>query len=138
MITDTVTIAEFVRRNGITMTAERTDHNPNMDSVDMDDWKCVLRRGKEGRKRMTVYFSQGYGHNGKAPDLTSVLDCLASDSSMIENAPTFEDFANEFGYDLDSRKAERTFKACEHQAKRLENFLGEELYQELLWKVGRE
>lgn len=137
MITDTVTIDSFIRVNRIRMDAERTDSNPNMDdSAHMDHWKCVL---KMGYKRMTVYFSQGYGHNGREPKVADVLDCLASDAAGVENARSFEDWCSEYGYDTDSRKAEKTFKVCEHQAKRLENFLGgEHLFKRLMYSTERQ
>jgi hypothetical protein len=134
METATVTIAELIRKNRITLTAERWHENPNMDSQDMDHWKTVLRMGN---RRMTVYFSQGYYYNGKAPKADAVLDCLASDSSAIENNVRFEDWCSEFGYDSDSRKAEKIFKTCEHQAKRLRSFLGEDLFNTLLWDAER-
>ena len=136
MATDTFTIAQFIKANRISMTAERTDSNPNMaDPVNMDHWKCVVRMAG---KRMTVTFSQGYGHKGAEPELSNVLDCLASDAAEIDNNPSFDDWASEYGYDADSRKAEKTFKACEHEAKRLQNFLGDDLYQQLLWNTERE
>ena len=146
MITDTVTIAQFVRENRISMTADRCDSNPSMpDSENMDHWKCVLRlangpmTAKSGpsKRAMTVYFSMGYGHNGKAPKVADVLDCLSSDASGFENARSFEDWCSEYGYDTDSRKAEKIFKTVEHQAKRLSNFLGPDAYQQLLWSVER-
>ena len=140
MATDTVTIDQFVTDNRISMTAERTDRNPNIeDSRSMDHWKVTLgiRRHQARPRQMTLVFSQGYGHHGAEPKVSSVLDCLASDSASIENAQGFEDWASEFGYDPDSRKAERAFKACEHQAKRLRNFLGDDLYDQLLWHTER-
>lgn len=153
MTTDTVVkISEFVQSAGISMTAERWHENPNMqDSGNMDHWKCVLVRREHTGKRynarkdgtaivakLTVYFSQGYGHNGREPEVTSVLDCLASEASSVENAQGFEDWASDFGYDTDSRKAEKIYHTCEHQAKRLRSFLGEDLYDQLLWHTERE
>jgi len=147
MTTDTVvTVSEFVSANHISMTAERWHENPNMDdSGNMDHWKCLLRVVRKSEpnnqpfaRQMTVYFSQGYGHNGKAPEVGSVLDCLSSDASSIENARGFEDWASDFGYDADSRKAEKTYRACEHQAKRLRSFLGDDLFNQLLWHTERE
>ena len=133
-VTDTVTIAQFVAANRITMTAMWTDRNPNMDDAEyMDHWKVVIRRPGH---TLTTYFSMGYGHSGKAPKAKDVLDCLASDASGTENS--FEDWCSEYGYESDSRKAERIYKACEHSAKRLKAFLGEELYQQLLWHCERE
>lgn len=44
-------------------------------------------------------------------DLKHALYCIVSDSlSGVEN--TFEQFCSEFGYDTDSRNAERIYKSC--------------------------
>jgi hypothetical protein len=127
----------FADRHGIAMKVERTDRNPSMpESRDMDHWKCTLIRKQpdSGRpQRMTVTFSMGLGHHGAEPTITEVLESLASDAATVDNAGSFEDFCSELGYDSDSRTAERTFKACEHIASRLKNFLGDDLYQSLLW-----
>ena len=127
-------MSAFVRLNKIRMTSDYADSNPNMaDSQNMNHFKCTLKMGK---KQMTLFFSQGYGINGE-PDAESVLDCLASDSAGVENAFSFEDWANEYGYDIDSRKAEKIFKVCERQAEKLKAFLGDDLYQQLLWKTEK-
>lgn len=134
--TDTTTILDFIRSIRASMTAERVDQNPTMaDSANMDHWRCVL---KAGRSRMTVYFSQGYGHNGKEPRLSAVLSCLADDAAGIANTPDFEDWCSDYGYDTDSRKAEKTFEACEREAERLRKFLGDSAYETLLWNVTRD
>jgi hypothetical protein len=118
-----ITINEFIADRKITMFAARTDSNPNMDGGEnMDHWRCVLRFGK---RRMTVLFSMGVGHNGKEPTAADVLDCLASDAAGIVNARSFEDWCRDYGYDSDSRKAERTFKVCEREAEKLRRFLGD-------------
>ncbi len=82
-------------------------------------------------KRLTILFSKGKGLNGEQPTLDEVLNCLASDSSCVEN--DFGDFCSEFGYDEDSRKALRIFKTCKAQAVRLEQWLGTEAFQQLIW-----
>ena len=152
MATDTVTIEQFAKVHDIGISAQRADVNPTMtDSRDMDHWKVTLSRsilkpgfdtfhgykGKLGpcqyrKLRMTLYFSKGYGHNGAEPTIDEVLDCLASDALSVDNARDFENFASELGYDSDSRKAEKIWKACNHQAERLRKFLGDDLYQTLL------
>lgn len=50
-----------------------------------------------------------------APDLPGVLECLSLDWSGVEGQ-TFEDWASEYGYDTDSRKAERTYRTVLEQA----------------------
>jgi hypothetical protein len=125
---------DFISTRNITATAERVDRNPNMaDSENMDRWRVRL---SSGNKRMTVYFSMGVGHNGREPEAADVLDCLASDAAGIENATNFEDWASEYGYDTDSRKAHRTYQACHRQADKLSKFLGDS-YETLLFDVER-
>jgi hypothetical protein len=83
---------------------------------------CILRRG---RRKMTVVFSMGRGLEGRAPEAVDVLDCLAMDAAGVRNAADFEGWCSEYGFDADSRKAEKTFKACEKQASQLERFIGD-------------
>lgn len=131
----TQTISHFINANHLRMTAEWADLNPHMDDANnMDHWKIVIR---QGRKSFTTYFSQGYGHNGNEPKLDDVLDCLASDAAGYENASNFEDWTSEYGYDTDSRKAEHTFNTIRRQAERLQQFLGDDAYQNLLWNTER-
>lgn len=134
-MTERITLDAFIKANAIRMTAERTDSNPSMsDSKDMDHWKVVLHAG---RSRVTTYFSVGYGHNGKAPEAPDVLSCLADDAAGVTNAQSFEDWCSEYGYESDSRKAERIYKACEHSAAKLHKLLGDSAYETLLWNVER-
>lgn len=46
------------------------------------------------------------------PELDDVLQCLLSDASMVRHGQTFEEWAGDFGYDTDSRKAEKCFNNC--------------------------
>lgn len=86
------------------------------------DWRVTL---KHGRKRLTVDFFQGPAHC-EEPTAADVLSCLCSDASA--GSQDFEEFCRDFGYDLDSRKALRTWKACASMAERLPRFLGD-LYE---------
>lgn len=130
-------LREFIQAQKITAQAAAADTNPNMDQDNkdrMDHWRVVLQRPG---KRMTVYFSMGSGHHGKQPEAGDVLDCLASDASSVENAQSFEDWAGDYGYDTDSRKAHKTYTVCKRKAERLRKFLGEESYKALLWNTER-
>jgi hypothetical protein len=129
-------INDFIKENHVRMEMAHWYENPNMiDSQNMDHWKCMLKcKGHQ----MTVYFSQGYGHNGACPNLKDVLDCLASDSVGVENAGSFEEWAREYGYDTDSRKAEAIFNTCKIQSTKLRALLGNDAYETLLWEAERE
>lgn len=129
-----MTMKEFAEANKIKIENEYADSNPNMADPNWqaNHYKVIL---KTGRKQFTTYFSQGYGISGE-PTVEGVLDCLASDAAGFENAQSFEDWANEYGYDTDSRKAEKTYNIIGRQAKRLKNFLGNK-YETLLWDTER-
>lgn len=132
----TTTLADFVKERGIRMRAKRVDCNPNMESdAPMDHWRCVFTSAE--RRRLSVYFSMGVGLGGVEPQAEDVLDCLASDSVGVENARDFKDWCADYGYDPDSRKAERTFRVCRLQAAKLKQFLGDAAYKNLLWNVER-
>lgn len=130
-------INEFIAKHKISMTARTADRNPNMDSSIFDanasHYRCTLRMGT---KRMTVAYLMGSAHEAP-PTAADVLDCLASDSAGYADADDFEAWAEDYGYDPDSRKAERTYRIVGRQAERLEAFLGTETYAVLLWEVDK-
>lgn len=132
------TLEQFIKSAGAVMTATSRDDNHNFavgekNRAAMHHWTCLLRCG---RSRMTIPFSMGSALT-REPTVAEVLDCLASDASGIENARSFEDWCGEYGYDVDSRKAEKTFKVCQRQANQLKRFLGDSAYATLLWEVER-
>jgi hypothetical protein len=61
----------------------------------------------------------------KPPDAPDVLSCLCSDATSADRV-TFEDWCSDFGYDTDSRKAEKTYLACVDTNAKLHRFLGED------------
>ena len=122
-----MTLQQFIDHHTITLTATRTDRNPDMSDFDGDHWRVGLKRP---RKQMSLFFSKGYGHGGEAPTAEEVLECLRSDACT--DGDTFEDFCACYGYDSDSRKAEKIYKAVHRQTDKLRRFLGADLFTELL------
>lgn len=122
---------QFVSAHNIRADVAFADSNPNMDadqwSRDANHWRVVL---KMGRRQLTVPYSTGSALG--EPDAADVLDTLASDAGTIEYVSGFEEWANELGFDPDSRKAERTFQVSRKQSLALKQFLGDELYGDLL------
>jgi hypothetical protein len=57
------------------------------------------------------------------PSLTTALQMLQNDARSGEHL-LFEDFASEFGYDQDSRAAEKIWRACQEIRGRLQKFFG--------------
>lgn len=70
------------------------------------------------------------GNKKIEPDLESVLYSLIMDGDALDYRG-FEDWAENFGYDPDSREAEKTYKACMDIALQMRNGLGEKLLSEL-------
>jgi hypothetical protein len=64
------------------------------------------------------------------PDPADVVASFLSDGDAIDH-PTYEDWAGEFGYDVDSRKGEAIYRACLQVGLSLRNTLGEETLREL-------
>ena len=134
----THTLKGIISSLGITDESVMVDHNPNMDD---DSWaktashyRVTLKRTNP-RRQMTVYFSMGPALC-REPAADDVLDSLASDADGIENATSFENWASEYGYDTDSRKAERSYRVTQRQAQKLRAFMGHE-YNTLLWDTER-
>lgn len=74
-------------------------------------WHIVLRRVGHGIKApIVVEYSMGSAHKG-APNIADVLRSLHSDSRMTEGQ-TFESWAQDLGFDTDSRRAETMFREC--------------------------
>lgn len=138
------TIKQFINKHSVKISSEYTDNNPNWEqdgdrSYFMNHYKVVLSARFDGKRRqMTTYFSMGLGLHGE-PQAADVLDCLASDAAGVENAGDFEDWASEYGYDTDSRKAERIYKNCKRAANRLYKFLNSdsEIYNGLLFETEK-
>lgn len=66
-------------------------------------FKCKLTRNK---KSYTFDFGQSIKEGSSEPTLYDVLTCLQK-----YEVGTFENFCGDFGYDEDSRKAEKVYKA---------------------------
>lgn len=148
------TLAAFITKHDLKFECHRVNARPDglmSDSKDIQrHFKCHITgpNFKEtdtatGIKTVrqsysfSLYFSQGSAHT-EEPTLADVLDCLASDASSYDNAGTFEEWASEYGYDSDSRKAEKTYKAIKRQAEQLKRTLGQDAYEELLYKTERQ
>jgi hypothetical protein len=109
--------------------AQYTDATARRMAVDHE-----IETGREARFTFGGYLKQ----NGPQiqPDAPSVIMSLVLDSSVLD-AGSFEDWAAEYGYDTDSRSAERTYQACLKTALKLRAAIGE-VGLELLRAAGED
>lgn len=84
------------------------------------EWEC------ENGRRAREFSGSIIGASGKLilPAIEDVIYSLVSDAEAIDHA-TFEDWADSYGYDADSRKAEVVYRACLETALKLRSALGE-------------
>lgn len=133
------TTQEYIEKYRLTMKASplpaRTDGL--MEDEGMIHWAVeITATTAHGSPAMTITYSHGPGV--ASFEIDDVLDCLGSDSSGVLNARDFEDWASEYGYDTDSRRAERTYMAIRKQMLDLERLVGRAGVDELAFSVERE
>ena len=88
-----------------------------------DDWACneyqveILYNGRE----IKTPFYTGSGWN-REPNVADVMEALFLDADA-KNYETFESWAQDMGYDTDSRKAESIFNHCLETNRQLDYLL---------------
>jgi hypothetical protein len=134
------TIEQFIEEHDLSMDVGHSNANPNMPDSDpgMHHYVVTIRRGEEDEPRLDTFFSMGSALTGP-PELADVLDCLASDASMYDDSQDLLDFAYEMGYtDLkDYPKVERIYNTIEQQRNDLEQLLGTDGCEQLLYETER-
>lgn len=99
------------------------------------EWRATIKAGranvtKHNRcnlkdKNLLCRISAQWAFKTKwTPDPIEILWAIARDGDALES--TFEDWASEYGYDSDSRKAEKIYRACQDGALRLKKILSPE------------
>ena len=134
-------MATFIQRNRLKGHHKRIESNSRMADMGVGSLHYSFTILKHNGDRMTVPYSVGPSiaaqKDWSGPETADILDCLASDAAGWDNARDFTDWAQEYGYDPDSRNAEKTFRAVKYQSTRLGELLGTEEYETLLYDVER-
>ena len=92
-------------------------------------YKIYVKQGERFNQKIYGFYSQGSAIKG-LPTLTDILNSLNIDTQGTKEA-TFESFASDFGYDVDSRKAYAIYEACIKESQHLEQVLGTKGLDEL-------
>lgn len=133
------TIDQFIEKHGIKCTIKPASYNPYLlgyeHHVNGRPWAAFHYRAifrKDGHQFSTP-FSQGSGHT-EPPTPGEVLSCVAGDVAGVQGQ-VYSEWASEYGYDPYEGEGEKTFNIIQRQAKRLENFLGRDTLEELLYNT---
>lgn len=94
---------DFLKSVNASIKMEYLEHRPYF-AGEKDSRDIYKVRIKRNGKQMTFTF--GANLNGDKPTAYNILACLTK-----YDPGTFEDFCSDYGYDEDSRKAERIYKA---------------------------
>jgi hypothetical protein len=104
MNTYTISANQFAQKHGVKLHILNYEYRKYFpeDKESRYVFTCRLTRG---RKQYTFTFGQSIAAGGEEPNLYDVLTCLQK-----YDVGTFDDFCANFGYDTDSRTAERIYK----------------------------
>lgn len=108
-------------------------HIPNYshreDSVDY--LNAVKATCESGKNYVAGYKNALHGsYKPIVPDLGDIWSCLTGDTDVL-NYSSFEDWADSFDYDTDSRKAEKLYQECLKHALALNSALGYKTMEKL-------
>lgn len=112
---------DFLQKAGVKFSVKFLRYGPYFTETDAsrDIFRCTFSRG---RARLVIpEFGQSLndsdGGGGNPPHPYDVLACIQK-----YEPGTFENFCGDCGYDTDSRKAEKTYKAVVAEWKKVEAF----------------
>lgn len=85
------------------------------------EWTVELQY--DGRTMELPYYT---GELAGEPTAADVLGCVLLDASGVVRGQTFDEWAADYGYDTDSRRAEALYRRVVEQTDRLRELLGDE------------
>lgn len=110
---------DFAKKHGVTLVSYTPEFKKHFPDDITPRWvfpMLISRNGKDYKFK----FGQSIASGAKEPTMYDVLSCLEKYAH-----PTFEDFCSEYGYDTDSRTAERTYKAVQREYKGVERLFSD-------------
>ena len=124
-----MTYQEFINKHSIKTSFRETSCNPYI--MD-DDFKGRHYNSSITYMDQSAVFPFSVGAAIDNPQTTCLLECLKWDCGSVQNTEDFEDWADQVGFDPDSRKAEKIYNECKKQMGILQRLLGESVFNELM------
>ncbi len=131
------TLKKFLEGSDVSMRCRELPPNGYAEPEVAEPWAakhylCELRGSNGARPIRTVI-----GSDDRPPDIVEVLDTLAAEAAVAEEAGSFDAWAYRLGYDPDSRTGERAYRSERRRGRLLLRLLGEDAYRRLLWETER-
>jgi len=125
---------DFLAKHGITFSFKLA--NTKVPSWDKNR-QCnhFVATFKKGKSKLSFDFFDSIHNFQKGVVELDAYTALTVCSAEIHCADTFEDFCSEYGYDEDSRSAEKTFRALSKMSKKLKKFFDTEEMREDLGEI---
>jgi hypothetical protein len=112
-------LSERIEREKITIRCVKLPDDPAFPN----SYRVTVQRATGGTKVTIPRFVMG-SYNFREPFVTEVINVLYPDITDAANYPVFEDWAQNYGYDPDSRKAYQIHKDLLRRARQVKKFLG--------------
>jgi hypothetical protein len=131
------TLEEFLESNDVAMRCREVAIDGDRTSLIPEPWaphrySCELHRSS-GVRPVTATI----GSDNGAPEMREVLDTVAAEAAVVDEAQSYEQWSVQMGFDPDSRRGELIYRTARRQARHLRQLLGEEQYARLLWQTER-
>lgn len=120
---------EFAQKHKISLKCTHFGYGKHFtdDKESRHIFRCMLiRKDGQSEKQYTFKFGQSIAAGNTPPTMYDVLTCLQK-----YEVETFENFCSEFGYDTDSRKAEKIYKAVVSEYENLLRVCGADVLEEM-------
>ena len=128
-------VSEFIKKSGVKMTMSRVGEVKGFpfdkhDSMYHDKYQVTLTR--DGKQyRFTFYGSFYDWEHNRRPSRYDVLSCI----EKYETPDSLEEFANEFGYEIETKedcvRVKKIKDACQKQYEKLLWLFGDDLMEDL-------
>lgn len=109
---------ECFKKHGITMKIGSAKYGPCDWDGGHNHYSYPVTLSKDG-KSMRIMFIQSRTAGSTPPTEYDIVTCITK-----ADPGTFEDFCSEFGYDTDSRQAEKTYKAVKREWEKVARVFG--------------
>jgi hypothetical protein len=131
------TLERFMKASQVAMRCREVAINGGstpeaMSPLDPHQYACELY-ASDGEPRVKAII----GSDNGPPDLSEVLDAVAAEAAVAEEARGYEQWALQMGFNPDSRYGEKVYRSVRRRAQRLRQLLGDDHYQQLLWQTER-